>query len=137
MDLAHELRDRNDQISILFISNSEDFLREGYQVRPIQYLAKPVVPGELEEALRTDLRLHHRPRVVTFRKGGRTIIMPLEEILYVESREHGICLRTKEEERMFPLSLTEAEQILPSGQFCRCHHSFVVNMSVISEIGRR
>ncbi len=136
MELAHELRARDDQISILFVSGSDDYLREGYSVRPIQYLSKPIQREELERALRGDLKLNHSPRVVTFRQRHRTFALPIADILYVESRDHGICLHLAREDRTFPISLTEAERILPQDQFCRCHNSFLVNMAAITEISR-
>ncbi len=136
MDLAHELRERDDRTSILFISSSDAYLREGYSVRPIQYLSKPLKGEELAEALRSDLRINHSPRLVTFRRGNRTSALPIAEIIYVESRDHGICLHMTGEEQTFPISLSEAEQILPQEQFCRCHNSFLVNMAAVTEISR-
>lgn len=61
MELARELRAREDETSILFITGSTEFLKDGYSVRPIQYLLKPVEPEALRRAIDTDLRLHHRP----------------------------------------------------------------------------
>ncbi len=136
MELAHELRSRDDPVSILFVSGSDSYLREGYSVRPIQYLSKPVRREELERALNEDLKLNHSPRLVTLRQGHRTSVLPIADILYVESRDHGICLHLTGEDRAFPISLTEAERLLPQEQFCRCHNSFLVNMRAITEIGR-
>lgn len=75
MELARELRTREDETSILFITGSTEFLRDGYSVRPIQYLLKPVEPEALRRAIETDLRLHHRPHSVTFCAGGRTLYL--------------------------------------------------------------
>ena len=51
MKLAQELRQRDDKTSILFITSSTEFLKDGYSVRPIQYLLKPVQAAELESAV--------------------------------------------------------------------------------------
>ena len=64
MKLAQELRERDDRTSILFITGSTEFLKDGYSVRPIQYLLKPVSREDLEQAIKTDLRLYHQPRTV-------------------------------------------------------------------------
>ena len=40
-------------------------------------------------------------------------------------------------EQFYPLSLTEIEGNLPAEQFCRCHNSFLVNLSHICEEGGR
>lgn len=37
MELAQTLRARNDNVSIIFISGYEDYLREGYYVRPVHF----------------------------------------------------------------------------------------------------
>ena len=47
MELAQELRERDEKTSILFITSSTEFLKDGYSVRPIQYLLKPVKREEL------------------------------------------------------------------------------------------
>lgn len=136
MELARELRERDEQTSILFVTGSTEFLLEGYGVRPIQYLLKPVKREELENAIRTDLRLNHRPQTVTLNVKGRTTVLPLSDIRYVESRNHG-CVFHADGERFFALSLTQAESLLPKAQFCRCHNSFLVNMAQIRDVSAR
>lgn len=137
MELAQRLRRRDDRPSIIFITSSEEFLREGYSVRPLQYLMKPVSREELEEALRTDLRLHHQPSVVTVTAGGKMTAIPLADILYVESRDHRVVFVLEKGEEAFWLTLSQVERMLPAGQFCRCHNSFLVNLAQVARMDSR
>ena len=137
MELARRIRQTDDRISILFITSSSDFLKDGYQVRPIEYLFKPVQREELARALDTDLRLNHSPRTVSLTVRNRTVLLPMADISYAESRDHSVELHLKEEMRVLSLSLTELEQRLPREQFCRCHNSYLVNMACIAEISRK
>lgn len=137
MDLAHELRRRDERAGIIFITASDAYLREGYSVRAMQYLGKPVDREALMEALRSDIRLNQTPKLVTLRRGSHTVAIPIADVLYVESRDHGVYIHTSGGERFFSISLSEAEKLLPSERFCRCHNSFLVNMAAITEIGRR
>lgn len=137
MDLARDLRDRDERTSILFITGSREYLKDGYSVRPIQYLYKPVDRKELEEALRADLRLHHRPDRVRLQLGGKTIVLPLDSLLYAESQNHDIVAVFPDGQQRCRLSLSELERLLPGDRFCRCHNSFLVNMSHIRQIDRR
>lgn len=89
MELAKKLRMTDDRTSILFLTGSSEYLKDGYEVRPIQYLFKPVSKAELKRAIETDLRLHHRPKTFSIKVGGRMAVLPLEDIRYVESRDHG------------------------------------------------
>ena len=76
MELARDPRAENEQTSILFIASSQECLKDGYSVRPIQYLYKPVDRAELAQALETNLCLHHRPDRVTLRLGSKTSVPP-------------------------------------------------------------
>ena len=137
VEMAQAFRTRDDQTRILLISSSREFLKEGYSVRPLQYLYKPVDPRELEEVLRTDLRLHRRAARLTLSLGGKTRVLPLSELLYVESQNHNAVACFPDRQEGFRITLSEIERLLPADLFCRCHHSFLVNMSHIRQINRR
>lgn len=137
MELAKKLRVTDDRTSILFLTGSEEFLKDGYEVRPIQYLFKPIHREELARAIGTDLRLHHWPQTVTLHLGTRTVVLPLDDIQYVESRDHGSVFHLCDGERFLPQSLSETENALPRERFCRCHNSFLVNMRHIREVSGR
>ena len=137
MELAKKLRMTDDRTSILFLTGSSEYLKDGYEVRPIQYLFKPVSKAELKRAIETDLRLHHRPKTFSIKVGGRMAVLPLEDIRYVESRDHGSLFHMESGEQFYPLSLTEIERNLPAEQFCRCHNSFLVNLACVREVSSR
>lgn len=137
MELAREIRLYDDRVSILFVTGSEEYLKDGYEVRPIQYLFKPVKPEELERALRTDLRLHHQPRNLTLRAGNRAVVLPLDQIWYIESHNHTVEVWGAREAQTFWARLSQVEELLPPGHFCRCHNSFLVNLEHVAQVGRR
>lgn len=137
MELATELRKWDDKTSILFITCSTDYLLEGYAVRPIQYLLKPVKQDELQKAIQTDLRLNHQPRTISLKIKGKTSILLLAEIRYVESQNHGCIFFTDSGAQFFQINLTEIEALLPSRQFARCHNSFMVSMAQIQTVNSR
>ncbi len=131
LELAKEIRRWDDRTSILFISSSANFLLDGYSVRPIQYLLKPVDEAVLEKVIADDLRLNHPARTVLIPAGGKTEILPLGDIQYVESRDHGCVFVMEQGERFFWMSLTQAEGLLPGEQFCRCHNSFLIHLEKV------
>lgn len=137
MQLARELREHDEKTSVLFITSSAEFLKDGYSVRPIQYLFKPVQYDELAQAIQVDLRLYHRPNTVSFRVAGRTLVLPVDDILYAESRNHGTVLHTTGGEQFLSCPLSQTEEVLPRYRFCRCHNSFLVNFSHIRELSGR
>ena len=97
---------------------------------------KPVSRESLALALRTDWQLNHRPKAIVLRIGSKTVQLALAEIRYIESFDHNIILHQAEGNRTYFLSLTDFEKQMPRDQFCRCHNSYLVNMSFVEEIGR-
>ena len=142
MELARKLRRSDNRVSIIFITGSSDYLKEGYQVQPIQYLYNRWIRRNWHRLCRPTLRLHHEPKSVELTIRGRTTRFSLDEIRYVESGNHRIRIHLirkgrADDIRDFPLSLSEIGQCLPQEIFCRCHNSYLVNMSHIAEIDRR
>lgn len=133
MELARQIRERDDNV----VTCSMEHILEGYDVRPIQYLLKPVDEKKLEEALQTDLRLHRQPQELTLQLGGRTYVIPLAEIQYIESINHGCRFHMAQGEQFFWMPLSQVEKLLPQNQFCRCHQSFIVNLKEIKTADSR
>ena len=136
LDLAKDRRKLDDQVSILFITGCRDYIPKGYEVRPIHFLMKPVIPSELREAVQTDWRLRRKAERIVFQEGSRTVVVPLRETVYLESVSHGFLVHLTNGEKFLRLPLAKAEQSLPVGQFCRCHNSYLVNIAHISEFCR-
>ena len=119
---------------VIFVTGAAEYAVEGYRTHPLHYLLKPVERPALAEALWLGWE-RHRPRTVLFRQGGRDVALPTEEILYLEGRNHGVEVHLAGETQSFPISLAEAEALLPAGFFSRCHKSFLVNLAAVEDIG--
>ena len=137
IELAKQLRTYDEEVSLLFITGSSDFLKDGYAVRPIQYLFKPVERSELADALSTDLRLHHTPETVSIHTKTGVFSLPLRGLRYIESQDHMAVAYLPDGARFYRINLSELERLLPSRIFCRCHRGFLVNMRHISGMDRR
>ena len=134
MELAKELRIKKDRVSIIFLTGHEKYLREGYSVQPVQFLLKPLKREELAEALHTDWELNHRPKTVLLQKGSRSLSLPLSSVCWAEtSGNHNIRIIFEDRDEEFPMSLSELEILLPSGQFIRCHNSYIVSLKHVRE----
>lgn len=92
---------------------------------------------EPEEALQTCLHQNDQPETVSLQGGGKIAVLPLADIRYVESQNHGCVFYMVQGERPFPISLTQAEQMLQEDRFCRCHNGYLVNLAQIKEVVSR
>ncbi len=137
MELAKEMRNREDERSIIFITGYEKYLAEGYDVQPLHFLLKPINWEKLKTAILRDWKLRHRPEVLLLQKGKSMIRIPFRDILYVEaSGNHRITITQREGSEVFQSGLMEAEQLLPPDQFVRCHKSYLVNLNHVKKINK-
>lgn len=135
LEMARWLYDRGIRDRVVFITGNPEYALAGYDAHPLHYRLKPVDRERLEAALHLALE-KRRPQTILLRWGGKTAALPLGEIRWVESRDHGVVVCLGEEERAFPLSFRDAERLLPGASFRRCHKSYLVNMDWVDHLTR-
>ncbi len=98
LEMARWLYDRGVRDRVVFITGNPEYALAGYDAHPLHYLLKPVDRERLEAALHLALE-KRRPQTILLRWGGKTAALPLGEIRWVESRDHGVVVCLGEEER--------------------------------------
>lgn len=137
MQLAKSLRENGNRVSIIFITGSEDYLLEGYSVQPVNYLLKPVSKETLKKALVTDMQISRKANVITFKAGGKTVSIPADNIMYMESYNHSVTFHLSDRKVTYPISLAAIQgELCAEQRFYRCHKSYIVNMDFVHEISR-
>ena len=131
------------QPAIIFITAHEDFAVEGYKVKALDYLLKPLdYETFLAAAFRAKAALDSAPRVYTdtdhlFLRVERELQkVYLKNILYLESFKDYVKVFTVQ-----PRSFIQAlgpmkslEEKLPEDSFIRIHRSFIVSVDKIDLI---
>lgn len=101
MELARSLREKDNRVSIIFVTAYEDYLCEGYGVQPIHFLLKPVKREALASAIHTDLKLNYISKAVVVRIGNKLIHLSLSDIRYIESHNHSIVIHQGTEKSIY------------------------------------
>lgn len=136
VDLARRLRRIGENMMIIFVSSSPDFALTGYEVEAVRYLVKPVREEKLREALLHCKKhfLRKKEILVNFSNGIHRV--PLDKLSYVEICKRGTILNVEGEQIIARNSISEIEQEVKPAGFCRCHQSFLVNLSYVKAIRR-
>ena len=129
--LAERIRLSDRDALICFVSASDEFYREAYDLYVFQYLIKPVseekVGRLLDMAEKLQVREKGKTVSYTWRKTRGSI--PCENILYISSRGHILTITCKDgREQESSGKLSDLEMTLDKGIFCRCHQSYLVNL---------
>lgn len=134
--LAAAVRALDEDVSIVFTTSSKKHALQGYQVRPLHYLLKPVDPAELQKILEYDYRRRTDSQYLTINSGGVLRRVPVGDIYYLEIAGRKVAIHTAGETLHMVARLAELENSLPRGRFVRCHQSFLVNIARVREITR-
>lgn len=76
-------------------------------------------------------------RKLAVRKGGRTVLLNIEDIVYVSARNKSTYVHTFENQYIVDMTLSELEQKLSREHFHRVHRSYIINLDKIKEITRQ
>ncbi|MCO7122209.1 response regulator [Ihubacter massiliensis] len=86
--LAGNIRSMDEEALICFVSTSDDFYRQAYDLYVFQYLIKPVEQQDMDRLLQ---RAEHqikknKGRAVIFERYGKPYAIPYQKLLYIASR---------------------------------------------------
>lgn len=128
VELAARLREWDVGCSIIYITSYGEYMPDSFATRPLDYLMKPMDERKLAKAIDWDLRTNYRPEQITLPVSGGFRKAAVKDILYAEAVNHKSAVYLPGEVIAVNLSFRDLLSRLPGDTFCRCHHSFVVNL---------
>lgn len=142
MSLARKIRKEDTRVPIIFLTNRKEFVFEGYEVKAMRYLLKPVDEEKLFPLLyeiKTEQKKEKHYLIETV--GGERVKIELEDILYLESAGHYVTIHTQSESYQILKSLAELEKQIRTAApgesgFIRTHRSFLVNLYHVEKVLR-
>lgn len=121
---------------IIFISGYDEYYLDVYEVDHIYFIKKPLREKTVKKAIaRAISKLEQgRDEIFSFTNHGKTIVLPLNRILYFEKEKRKIFIYTNDGQVYeYYGKLDELTKQLTSS-FVRCHNSYVVNLSKVNAL---
>lgn len=134
MQLAKQLRGRQETAQLVFVTGYPDLIGEGYEVGALHYLIKPVSPPKLAQVLgraADNLARQEKRLCVSFER--QTKLVPLSDILYLEAQKQYVLVHTVGETLRTKASLSEMPPQLDE-YFFQCQRSFIVNLWQVQQV---
>lgn len=136
METAKQVRRKDPNVVILFITNVAQYAIEGYGVDAVDYILKPISYYEFamkfHRAVAKAAYAGERAVMVDTVEGTRRI--RINEILYIEVMAHYIYVHTQNRSFKVRGNMKEWEEELKPFGFCRIHKSYLVNLGKIESI---
>lgn len=141
ISLGRGLRERRDQVDILFISNREDLVFDSLRVNPVGFIRKSRFLEDMSDVVGQYLesrRRRCRRSVAVLKEGASVRPVPVASICYVEGQRKRQLVHVEGEERPIALlrTMAELEDELSGEGFIRIHKGYLVNYRFIQMIER-
>lgn len=136
VEAAMRIRAENENALLIFISSSEEFYREAFDVYAFHYLIKPVrtvsFANVFERAVKAADRSREEFLKITYR--GKSSMLKYSDIIYITSMNHALKYHMRGGEYTSYGKLDELVAQIRSDMFVRCHKSFMVNLAYVREM---
>jgi len=149
MKLAGLIRDRKTEV--IFCTAYSEYAVESYEKGALDYLLKPIAYERFLAAVkkarrarteRSDseqiegLQNDGNSRKIFLKSGPRIHRLDIDELLYMEKKDHYVVFHLPEGEVLSRMNMTDLLKSLPAGGFARVHRSYVVAINKIDTIDR-
>lgn len=136
MSAARQIRERDQDVIIIFITNRTDYAIRGYEVGAMDYIVKPVNYFAFSEKLKRAISKieNKNTHYISVPVEGGICKIDISNLYYVESHGHNLCYKSKEMELEARGTMNELEKLLTPYGFYRTGKSYLVNMRHVEAI---
>lgn len=136
MELAHKIREVDEQVVLMFITNMAQYAIHGYSVGALDFVTKPInyytFAMKLTRALKRVPKKESTSVLLTMADGVKRI--DIKQIYYLEVQNRLLHYHTEEGEFVVRGSLQAAEERLSGHPFEKCNHWYLVNLMHVKEV---
>ena len=133
VDLAKNIRKKDQTVQIIFITGYSEYISEGYEVAALHYLMKPVSQQKLFTVLdRAAEKIKQNEKCLNLPLSGEMVRVPLHEIKYLDVHQNYVTVHGKADYTV-KRTLGEFEDLLDT-RFTRVGRAMIVNLTYISRV---
>lgn len=136
MTAAEKIRQMDQEVIIMFITNMTQYAIRGYAVDALDYILKPVTYFALSQKLNRAIeRMHKRSqRFITIPVRDGVQKLEISAVYYIESQGHSLVYHTKNGEFLSSGKMKDMEDLLQEYGFFRSNKGYLVNMEHVDGV---
>lgn len=135
MTTAERIREKDNEVVIIFITNMPQYAIQGYKVDALDYVLKPIsyfaFSQRIDRAL-TRVKKKEATYITVAQKGGKKKLN-VDKICYIEVRDHDLIYHSTKGDIVTKSSMKEAEDTLGGTKFFRCNRCYLVNLEYVED----
>lgn len=138
MDAARKLRETDREVTLIFITNLVQYAVDGYEVRALDFIVKPVLYYnfviKLRRAVRERKMRLERAEELSLSCETGVHRVAISSVKYIEVVGHHLIFHTFDGDVDVCGSLRDMESELEGKHFSRCNNCYLVNLKYVTEI---
>lgn len=138
MTAARKIREKDDALSIIFLTNMAQYAIHGYEVNAVDFMVKPVAYFLFADKLRKALRSVQRnaQKTLVLQTDETIVRVTIPQILYVEKMKNYLLYHTRNGDYKVRGTISSLESSLQGEGFSQCLSGYMVNLRYVTEIGK-
>lgn len=135
IEVASKIRETNERVVIIFVTNNPQYSLAGYSVEALDYVIKPVSFELLERVIPRALRkLGNSNRAcLTIHNNDGYFVVNLSDVYYIEFENRRVVIHTRTGLVTCVKTLQYIEEQMPK-TFFRCHSAFLINLLEVESL---
>lgn len=136
LETSKLLREKDQNVILIFITNMAQYAVDGYLVDAMDFIVKPVsYPNLLLKIQRAYKKIssNFREKIIINDKTSSHVV-PIRDIKYIEVFNHRLVFHTLDGDLTSFGSLSKMEEQLGKYNFSRCNNCYLVNLKFVTKI---
>lgn len=141
LDLGRQIRAADNDNVIIYITSSEDYAMDAYEVRAVRYLLKPIDEDKFFEALDYALSYTKTKTEPTYMIKTKDGLLPMaySKIEYIESVGRRLEVHLSDGKLLKSLYIRtsfeeEVQELIRHENFLQTHKSYLVNLDYVKQL---
>ena len=138
MDAARKIRNRDEHVIIIFITNMAQYAINGYEVGALDYVLKPIKYFSFSMKITKAISIVQKPEkaylIIPYESGIKKLL--IEDVLYAKIRDHWLTLFTKTGEYRMLETMKDFQKKVEGRYFLFCGNGFCVNLKYVTAYTR-
>ena len=136
LEVAKEIRSKDSNVCIIFITNMAQYAVNGYEVDALDFMVKPVDYFNFKQKLSKAIRFveRHETKAIIVNAEDGVMKLDARDIVYIEKEKNNLVFHTLSEEFRERGSIKNIKNELLGLPFSECTSGCLVNFKYVSKV---
>lgn len=138
MEVAREIRKKDDELAIIFITHMVQYAVQGYSVNAVDFIVKPVTYFVFADKMRKALHFRHlnKQAPILLRTEDSLIKLTAAQIFYIEKEKNYLIYHTRKGDFRVRGTIRAIEETLLKEGFSCCMSGCIVNLRYVEGVNK-